>query len=100
MGLNRCKLCTIVQSRLVEFSVVEVTARSAASLLGLQPNTAALLYYTLRQWITDKLALAENEVFDGSVELNESYFGGVRMGKRGRGTAGKVVVFGLLKQRA
>jgi len=33
--------------------------------------------------------LEANEVFAGHVELDESYFGGVRKGKRGRGTAGK-----------
>ena len=30
--------------------------------------------------------------------MNESYFGGVRKGKRGRGAAGKVAVFGILKR--
>lgn len=34
----------------------------------------------------------------GEVEVDESYFGGVRKGKRGRGAAGKVAVFGLLKR--
>jgi transposase len=34
----------------------------------------------------------------GEVEADESYFGGVRKGKRGRGAAGKVPVFGLLKR--
>ena len=34
----------------------------------------------------------------GEVEIDESYFGGVRKGKRGRGAAGKVPVFGLLKR--
>jgi transposase len=32
------------------------------------------------------------------VEADESYFGGVRKGKRGRGAAGKIAVFGLLKR--
>lgn len=36
--------------------------------------------------------------FSGEVEADESYFGGVRKGKRGRGAAGKVAVFGLLKR--
>ena len=98
MGVNRCKLSEKVQLRLVEFFVLEVTARSAASVLGLQPNTTALYYRKLRQLIAHQLALVEHEVFDGSVELDESYFGGVRKGKRGRGAAGKVVVFGLLKR--
>lgn len=34
----------------------------------------------------------------GEVEADESYFGGVRQGKRGGGAAGKVAVFGLLKR--
>lgn len=34
----------------------------------------------------------------GEVEADESYFGGVRKGKRGRGAAGKIAVFGLLKR--
>ena len=37
-------------------------------------------------------------MFDGEIEVDESYFGGHRKGKRGRGTAGKVAVFGLLKR--
>ena len=98
MGLNRCKLSRKQQSRLVEFFVLEVTARSAASVLGIQPNTAALYYRKLRQLIVEQLAMVEHEVFDGAVELDESYFGGVRKGRRGRGAAGKVVVFGLLKR--
>lgn len=34
----------------------------------------------------------------GEVEADESYFGGRRKGKRGRGAGGKVPVFGLLKR--
>ncbi len=37
-------------------------------------------------------------MFDGEVEADESYFGGQRKGKRGRGAAGKVAVFRLLKR--
>ena len=36
--------------------------------------------------------------FAGEIEVDESYFGGSRKGKRGRGAAGKVPVFGLLKR--
>ena len=34
----------------------------------------------------------------GEIEVDESYFGGKRKGKRGRGAAGKIPVFGLLKR--
>lgn len=36
--------------------------------------------------------------FCREIELDESYFGGARKGKRGRGAAGKVIVFGILKR--
>ncbi len=36
--------------------------------------------------------------FEGEIEVDESYFGGTQKGKRGRGAAGKVPVFGLLKR--
>ncbi|MDO9870909.1 IS1595 family transposase, partial [Glaesserella parasuis] len=35
--------------------------------------------------------------FEGEIEADESYFGGTRKGKRGRGAVGKTAVFGLLK---
>jgi transposase len=39
----------------------------------------------------------ENEsTFSGEIEVDESYFGGHRKGKRGRGPASKVPVFGIL----
>ena len=47
------------------------------------------------------LRLEKNTYFvhyAGSVELDESYFGGRRKSRRGRGAAGKVVVFGILKR--
>ncbi|OOS06992.1 DDE transposase [[Haemophilus] felis] len=49
--------------------------------------------------IKEKLRKCISEVFDGQVELDESYFGGNRKGKRGRGAAGKVAVFGVLKRQ-
>ena len=88
------KLLRKQQLRLLEFFVLEVTARSAADLLGIQPNSAALFYRKLREVIAYYLEQEAQEIFDGAVELDESYFGGARKGKRGRGAAGKVAVFG------
>ena len=96
MKLNNCKLKKNTQLRLLEYFVLEVTARSAANLLDI--NTAALFYKKIRQIISFHLALQASEVFDGCIELDESYFGGVRQGKRGRGAAGKVAVFGILNR--
>ena len=83
---------------MLEYFVLEVTARSAADLLGIQPNSAALFYRKLREVIAYYLEQEAHEIFDGAVELDESYFGGARKGKRGRGAAGKVAVFGILKR--
>ena len=44
------------------------------------------------------LAQEAKELFDDEIELDESYFGGIRKGKRGRGAGGKTAVFGLLKR--
>ena len=98
MKISHCKLSKKVQVKLLEYFVLEVTARSAADLLEINPNSAALYYRKIRQVIAYHLALEEAELFDGHIELDESYFGGVRKGKRGRGSAGKVAVFGILKR--
>jgi len=37
-------------------------------------------------------------MFDGEVEVDESYFSGGRKGNRGRGALGKVPMFCLLKR--
>ena len=98
MHITHCKLLKKQQLQLLEYFVLEVTARSAADLLEIQPNSAALYYRKIRQVITYHVELEATEVFEGAVELDESYFGGTRKGKRGRGAAGKVVVFGILKR--
>src|SRR5665811_1922856 len=98
MKITHCKLLRKQQLRLLEFFVLEVTARSAADILDIQPNTAMLFYRKIRQVISHHVELQAAEIFDGAVELDESYFGGARKGKRGRGAAGKVVVFGILKR--
>ena len=98
MKITNCKLNKRVQNKLLEFFVLQVTARSAADILGIQPNSAILFYRKIRMVISHYLALAADEVFEGPVELDESYFGRHRKGRRGRGAAGKVVVFGILKR--
>lgn len=98
MKISHCKISKKDQLKLLEFFVLEVTARSAADMLGIQANTAALFYHKIRRVIAAHLEMEAEEMFGGEIELDESYFGGARKGKRGRGAAGKVVVFGLLKR--
>ena len=98
MKITRCKLKRKIQQKLIEYFVLEVTARSAADLLDIHPNTATLFYKKIRLVINHHLEREARKVFEGEIELDESYFGGVRKGKRGRGAIGKVAVFGLLKR--
>lgn len=44
------------------------------------------------------IAELEGAKLSGEIEMDESYFGGRRKGKRGRGAKGKSIVFGLLER--
>lgn len=57
-----------------------------------------LFYHKLRFIIEHHLSLEAQTLVDGEIELDESYFGGRRKGKRGRSTGGKTAVFGILKR--
>ena len=81
---------------MLEFFVGEMTARTAADLAGVNKTTAAYFFHRLREIIVWKLD--ETSPLAGEIEADESYFGGRRKGKRGRGAGGKVPVFGILKR--
>ena len=59
-------------------------------------NTVNRFYLALRVIIAGEMEKAAP--LYGEVGVDESYSGGRRKGKRGRGAAGKVPVFGLLKR--
>ena len=58
MKITHCKLKKKVQKELLRFFVLEVTARSAADILGIHPNSAVLFYRKIRMVISHYLALA------------------------------------------
>jgi transposase len=94
---RKSRLFPSIQLELLRLFVAGVPARTAAELTGVNRNTAILYFHKLRELIAEKLA-EQTPFLDGEVEVDESYFGGRRKGKRGRGAAGKVPVFGLLKR--
>ncbi len=98
MALKHSKLSARQHGELLKLFVAGTTARTAAELVGVHRNTAALFFRKLRELIAEHQEREFRQVFDGEVEIDESYFGGARKGKRGRGAAGKVAVFGLLKR--
>lgn len=97
MHVKHCKIGTNKQLELVKLFVAGSTARTAGDLVGVHCNTAIRFFHKLRKKIAAKQQ-DRTEHFCGKIELDESYFGGSRKGKRGRGSAGKVAVFGILKR--
>ena len=92
---RRSRLSPRLQSRLIEHFVAGSTARAASEVTGVNVKTATRFFMRLRYLIAGKQPSYE---LSGEVEADESYFGGVRKGRRGRGAAGKTAVFGLLKR--
>ena len=96
--MRKSRLSEVKQAKLTEHFVAGTTARCAADLVGVNRNTAAYYFQRLRDIIAYHVEQEAHEIFEGEIEVDESYFGGTRKGKRGRGAAGKVPVFGLLKR--
>ena len=96
-NMRKSRLSPYKQDRLSEHFVSGSTARIAASLCGVHRKTAAFYFRRLREIIAYKLEAESEAMFGGEIEVDESYFGGRRNGKRGRGAVGKIRVFGLLK---
>jgi len=96
--MRKSRLSKQKQYRLAEHFVAGTTARCAAALVGVNFKTAAYYYRRLRELIAYQVEQEASEVVGGEIEVDESYFGGRRKGQRGRGAAGKVPVFGLLKR--
>jgi len=94
--MRKSRLSKEKQQRLMEHFVAGTTARCAANLIGVNFKTAAYYFHRLREIIYQ--ANEDEAPFSGEIEVDESYFGGTRKGKRGRGAGGKVPVFGLLKR--
>ena len=96
--MRKSRLSWHKQCRLLEHFVAGTTARCTADLVGVNRKTSAYYFHRLRVLISEKLEQESSEFLSGEIEVDESYFGGKRKGKRGRGAAGKVPVFGLLKR--
>ena len=90
--ISRAKIRQILQ-----LFAVDLTAVQIAELVHLNRNTVNRYLTLIRQAIA---SYCESESpFSGEIELDESYFGAKRIrGKRGRGAAGKTIVFGIYKR--
>ena len=80
MDMRKSRLGKEKQERLMEHFVSGSTARCASELVNVNKNTAAYFFHRLREIIYQ--ATEEEAPFSGEIEVDESYFGGVRKGKR------------------
>lgn len=95
---RRSRLPRCIQIELIKYFCAGATARTVAELSRVNRKTAILFFHKLREVIFNELNQLEPDLMSGETEVDKSYFGGRRKGKRGRGAAGKVSVFGLLKR--
>jgi transposase len=70
-----------------------VPAYRLAQDIGVDVKVVTRVYQRLREALFHLTELEAGRL-KGEIELDEAYFGGRRKGKRGRGAAGKSVVFG------
>ncbi len=75
---------------------LEVPVLRASKELGLFYNTVHKLFTLIRERIYE--FTSKDDLLSGEIEADESYFGGRRRGKRGRGAEGKIPVFGILER--
>jgi transposase len=76
---------------------LSISAKNASTELNLSYKTTLKGFNLLRQVIAEELAKYD-EILKGEIELDESFFGGRRKGKRGCGAGYKTIVFGILER--
>lgn len=82
---------------IIKLFELEVSARKIAQQVQLSYPTVLKAVTIIRIAIVAN-AKDAHDLFNGEIELDESYFGGRRKGKRGRGAYNKVPVFGILER--
>jgi transposase len=83
---------------LLHYFSLEIPAHKASKDLRLGYNKVLWKYMEFRIEI-DAFAQKEFHQLSGEIECDESYFGGKRKGPRGRGSANKIKVLGLLERQ-
>ncbi len=82
---------------IIKLFELELSARKISQQLGLSYPTVLRAVNLIRVAIVAN-AEGGQELLNGEIELDETYFGGRRKGKRGRGAFNKIPVFGILER--
>lgn len=105
-GRHQCRGCRSKYSprrldddlQILHYFSLEIPANKAAKDLGCSYAKVRSRYMQFRQEIVAYLT-REFQKLSGEIECDESYFGGKRKGIRGRGSQGKMKVFGMLERQ-
>ena len=81
---------------IIKLFEIELSARKIAEQIDLSYPTVLKALTVIRMAIIANSS--DQHLLAGEIELDESYFGGKRKGKRGRGAYNKVPVFGILER--
>ncbi len=95
--LNKVKISYKNWLWIIKLFELEVSARKIAQQVNLSYPTVLKAVTVIRLAIVAE-AVDAKELLNGEIELDETYFGGRRKGKRGRGAYNKVPVFGILER--
>jgi len=71
LRITRCKLSQKEQLQMIGLFALGETARSAADIVKIQPNTSALFYRKLRELISTHLEQESYETFGGELFIDE-----------------------------
>ena len=101
----KCKHCKKYYSltklkrdmQILYYFYLEVSARKTAKELDLNYRLVHRKFMQFRKAIAE-YCRKEAEKLNGELELDETYFGGKRKGKRGRGANNKAIAFGILER--
>lgn len=102
----KCKHCKRYYSlrklkrdmQILYYFYLEVSARKTAKELNLNYRLVHRKFMQFRRAITE-YCNKDAQRLNGELELDETYFGGKRKGKRGRGAENKAIAFGILERK-
>ncbi len=94
---RRSKISERKTRQIIRYFTLDLTAAKRAEPAGLTRKSVNQIYLKIRRRVAEECERASP--FSGAVEVDESYFGARRVrGRRGRGAAGKTIVFGIFKR--
>jgi len=95
--LGKLKISAVDWLWIIKLFELELSTRKIAQQINMSYPTVLKAVDLIRRSIV--VGSKDYGLISGEVEMDEAYFGGKRKGKRGRGAAHKIPVFGILERK-